>query len=221
MSELRWTLLAIGAVVLLAVWWLGGRKSRRRIPLDENLIDAARDEEPPELTDVLEPGLALDEIEALGRSLQRQVKDNGEPAPSTPDGSMILAIHVARPAQPISALELFPALDDAGLTYGQMDIFHHELEDGREAFSAANMVEPGTFDPTTLVEGISTPGVTLFAVLPGPLSASDTLDRMLACARKLADSLDAEVLDEGRGAMSKQTENALRERVVAFDARHP
>lgn len=221
MSELRWILLAIGVVVLFAVWWLGGRKSRRRIPLDENLIDAARDEEPPELTDVLEPGLDLDEIEALARSLQRQVSEDDGPAHATPEGSMILAIHVARVANPISAIELFPALDDAGLTYGQMDIFHYELDDGREAFSAANMVEPGTFDPTTLVEGISTPGVTLFAVLPGPLSASDTLDRMLKCARKLSELLDAEVLDDGRGVMSKQTENALRERVVAFDARHP
>lgn len=217
MSELRWILLGLGALVLLAVWAFGRRKAPRREPLGENLIDAVHEDDLPELTEVMEPGLDLEEIEALGRSLQRQVRDE-EPLPADAP-QMILALHVSRAARPIDALELFPALDEAGLKYGQMDIFHYELEDGQEAFSVANMVEPGTFDPTTLVEGISTPGVTLFAVLPGPLPAVDTLKRMLGCARGLASTLEAEVLDEGRGVLGRQTENALRERAAEFDAR--
>lgn len=215
MSELRWAILGIGVVVMLAVWALGRKRPPRREPLGENLMDAVRDDDLPELTDVAEPGLDLEEIEALGRSLQREVRDDDDRADRP---QMILAIHVARPARPIEAMELFPALDAAGLSYGQMDIFHYELEDGQEAFSVANMVEPGTFDPTTMIEGISTPGVTMFAVLPGPLSAVDTLQYMTGCARELAKALGAEVLDEGRGALGKQAENALREKAAAFDA---
>jgi FtsZ-interacting cell division protein ZipA len=212
MPELRWILLGIGAVVVIGLWLYGAmRNPRPRI--DDNLIDAAHDAEPPELTDVLEPGLDLDEIEALGRSLQR---DHGD----IDDGPhLILVLHVARPQRPIVAIELFPAFEEAGLTYGSMDIFHHALDDGREAFSVANMVEPGTFDPTVLIEGIETPGVTLFAVLPGPLPAMPTFERMLSCGRRLAEMLGADLLDENRNTFTKQTEAHLRERIAEFQAR--
>ncbi len=81
------------------------------------------------------------------------------------------------------------------------------------------MVEPGTFDPTVLVEGIETPGVTLFAVLPGPLAGRATFERMLSCGRRLAEMLDADLLDENRGAVTRQTEAHLREKIATFEAR--
>lgn len=216
MPELRWILLAIGAIVVLGLWAYGAfRNPRSRV--DDNLIDAAHDAEPPELTDVLEPGLDLDEIEALGRSLQR---GHGGATPDPDDGpKLIIALHVSRAAQPIDGTELFPAFEEAGLEYGSMDIFHHVLDDGREAFSVANMVEPGTFDPTVLVEGIETPGVTLFTVLPGPLAGMPTFERMLSCGRRLAEMLGADLLDESRSAVTRQTEAHLRERIAAFEAR--
>ncbi len=212
MTELRWILLAVGAAVLFAVW-LYGRIAKRpkRRPFDENLIDAVRDDEPPELNDVLEPGLTADEIEALGRGLQREVRDDVED-----DGTgeqLILTLHVARD-RPIPGDILYPALLDEGLAFGRMDIFHSE----DEVFSVANLVEPGTFNPLQ-PEDFETPGISLFAVLPGPLAGGPTLERLLSCARGLATEFNATVLDETRSALTKQTEAHLRERVAAFEAR--
>lgn len=206
MAELRWILLAIGAAVIVAVW-LYGRAAKRpkRRPLDENLIDAVRDDEPPELVDVFDDGLTADEIEALGRSLQREVRDDDE--------ELILTLHVAR-ERPIAGAELYAAMLEEGLGFGRMDIYHAD----DDAFSVANMVEPGTFDPVN-PDAFSTPGVTLFAVLPGPVTAGPTLERMLSCAKGLADALGASVLDETRSVLTRQTESHLRERVVEFEAR--
>ena len=210
MAELRWILLAVGIAALFAVW-MYGRISRRpkRRPFDENLIDAVRDDEPPELRDVLQPGLSPDEIDALGRGLQREVRDELGAGPQ-----LILTLHVAR-ERPISGAELYPALVDAGLAFGRMEIYHHELDGGDDAFSVANMVEPGTFPLSP--DGFETPGVTLFSVLPGPLGAAPTLERLLSCARGLAAALSATVLDDTRSVLTKQTEAHLRERAAAFE----
>ncbi|MEX0899899.1 MAG: cell division protein ZipA C-terminal FtsZ-binding domain-containing protein [Gammaproteobacteria bacterium] len=216
MTELRWILLAVGAAVLFAVW-LYGRIAKRpkRRPFDENLMDAVRDDDPPELNDVLEPGLSAAEIEALGRSLQREVRDD---AGDDASEQLILTLHVSRD-RPIPGDILYPALLDEGLAFGRMDIFHHEADDGAgEVFSVANMVEPGTFNPLQ-PEGFATPGVSLFAVLPGPLAGGPTLERLLSCARGLAAEFNATVLDETRSALTKQTEAHLRERVAEFEAR--
>ena len=210
MPGLRWILLAIGAAVLVGVWAYARFKKRpKRVLLDENLIDAARDGDPP----LLDDGLTPDEIEALGRSLQREVRDDEDAPLTTPSDELILTLHVARDA-PITGAELYPALLEEGLGFGRMDIYHAD----DDAFSLANMVEPGTFDPVA-PDGFTTPGVTLFAVLPGPVASGPTLERMLSCARGLADALDATVLDESRSVLTRQTEAHLRERVTAFEAR--
>ncbi len=216
MPELRWILLAVGVLVIVGLWLYGSRRPPRP-RIDGNLIDAVHDAEPPELTDVLEPGLDLDEIEALGLRVHR-ASGTHTFDPDATGPRLIVALHVARPARPILGIELFPAFEEVGLEYGSMDIFHHVLEDGREAFSCANMVEPGTFDPTVLLEGITTPGVTLFAVLPGPLAGPATFERMLSCGRRLSELLGAELLDENRSAVTKQAEAHLRERIATFEA---
>ena len=215
MAELRWILLAVGIAALLAVW-VYGRASRRpkRRPFDENLIDAVRDDEPPELRDVLEPGLSADEIDALGRGLQREVREDLD-ATDEAGPQLILTLHVARD-RPLTGAELYPAMIDAGLEFGRMDIYHHQTDAGDEVFSVANMVEPGTFNPLQPGD-FETPGVTLFAVLPGPLAAGPTLERLLSCARGLAAALDAAVLDDTRSVLTRQTEAHLRERVAAFE----
>ncbi|MFN2301228.1 MAG: cell division protein ZipA C-terminal FtsZ-binding domain-containing protein [Gammaproteobacteria bacterium] len=209
MAELRWVLLAVGAAVIVAIWLYGryAAKPKRR-PIDENLIDAVRDDL-PELNDVMEPGLRREDIEAL-----RGMRATNAPVTD----EYIVQLHV-KARTPVSGTELFPALIDAGLSFGRMDIFHHLDDSEGEVFSVANMVEPGSFDPLHPETLIETPGVSLFAVLPGPLPGGATLERMLSSARGLADALDGEVLDETRSAMTKQTEAHLRERVAEYEAR--
>ena len=80
----------------------------------------------------------------------------------------------------------------------------------------ANLVEPGNFDLEKMAD-FSTPGLTLFAQLPGPLEGVRLFDEMLATAQRLAALLDGEIQDESHSDMSRQTIEHLREELVEFE----
>jgi cell division protein ZipA len=115
---------------------------------------------------------------------------------------------------------LLSALEMNGLAYGRYQVFHRRHTDGRSLFCVASLVEPGTFD----VARMSTEefkGITLFAVLPGPLEPLLALDEMLAAARGLAQELSGMVQDAKGMPLSPQRAAVLREDVARFQASLP
>ena len=84
-------------------------------------------------------------------------------------------------------------------------------------FSAASLLEPGSFD-LDLMAAQSFPGVSLFAVFPGPVDAAQVFDDMLATARRLADRLGGSLQDERGQSLTAQRILALREELVHFQA---
>jgi cell division protein ZipA len=76
-------------------------------------------------------------------------------------------------------------------------VFHRLHSDGLPLFSIASMVEPGTFDLEKMNETLY-PGVTFFAQLPGPVPGMHALNELVACARRLHQSLGG-VLQDDRG----------------------
>src|SRR5690606_36650767 len=115
--------------------------------------------------------------------------------------------------------DIVVAAEKAGLEFGDLGIFHR-LGRGRKAegpvSSMANMVKPGHFDMATL-DGVETPGVTLFMTLSRPLPALDAWEMMLPTAQRLAALLDAQVLDEGRNALGRQRIAHIRDELRAWD----
>lgn len=114
-----------------------------------------------------------------------------------------------------------PALADAarraGLTFGEMNIFHRRQEGVEQpVFSLANLVAPGDFNPDDW-ELFTSPGVTLFAQLPGPVSALDVWDSMLATATRLTELLDAVILDSNKLQLSRKRIGETRERMRQLD----
>jgi cell division protein ZipA len=94
-------------------------------------------------------------------------------------------------------------------------VFHRKHNDGRTLFCAASLVEPGTFDIARMPEE-EYRGLTLFAVLPGPADALETLDTLIATAADLADTLQGAVQDATGAPLSSQRAEALREDVARF-----
>jgi cell division protein ZipA len=125
----------------------------------------------------------------------------------------------ARAGEMLAGSDVVVAAEKAGLQFGDMGIFHR-LVLGKVAngpvFSMANMVKPGNFDMTQL-DATRTPGVTLFMTLPGPLPALDAWEMLLPTAQRLAELLDAQVLDEGRNALGRQRIAHLRDELRAWD----
>jgi cell division protein ZipA len=132
----------------------------------------------------------------------------------------IITLHVvAREGETIAGPELVVAAERSGLSFGDMDVFHRMVDGYAERgpiFSVVNMLRPGSFDMTR-VQDLRTPGVTFFMTLPGPLRAIDAWDTMLPAAQRFADLLDAQVLDEQRNALARQTIQVVREEMRAWD----
>jgi cell division protein ZipA len=115
---------------------------------------------------------------------------------------------------------LLSALEMNGLAYGRYQVFHRRHVDGRSLFCVASLVEPGTFDVARM-SSEEFKGVTLFAVLPGPVEPLLTVDELLGAARGLAQELSGMVQD-GKGLpMSPQRAAALRDDVARFQASLP
>ena len=62
-----------------------------------------------------------------------------------------------------------------------------------------------------------TPGVTLFMTLPGPVSALDAWDAMLATGQRLAELLDADLMDDNQCLLTRQRIAQIREEMREFD----
>ncbi len=132
----------------------------------------------------------------------------------------IVTLYVAaRAGDMLVGSDIVVAAEKAGLEFGDMGIFHRLVlgknVDG-PVFSMANMVKPGSFDMTQL-DAVRTPGVTLFMTLPGPLRALDAWEMLLPTAQRLAELLDAQVLDEGRNALGRQRIAHIRDELRAWD----
>ena len=82
----------------------------------------------------------------------------------------------------------------------------------------ANALEPGIFDIDTMEEEQFS-ALSFFLKLPGPSRPREALDRMLASARKIAQSLDGELRDEQHSVLTPQTVEHLHERVQEFERR--
>jgi cell division protein ZipA len=138
-----------------------------------------------------------------------------------PGAPVVVTLYVrARDDRRISGLSLLDAAIKAGLRFGEMKIFHRRHRGAtRPVFSMANITRPGSFDPSgwNLFE---TPGVALFMTLPGPVSALDAWDAMLATGQRLSELLDADLLDDNQCLLTRQRISQIREEMREFDRKN-
>jgi cell division protein ZipA len=119
-----------------------------------------------------------------------------------------------------SGSQLMAALELHGLAFGRYQVFHRKHADGRSLFCVASLIEPGTFDVAEMADQ-EYRGVTLFAVLPGPIQPLETMDELLGTARGLAEELSGMVQDAKGMPLSPQRAAALREDIARFQASLP
>lgn len=136
------------------------------------------------------------------------------------DFDKIVSVYlVARAGQSLSGSDLVVAAEKAGLVFGNMNIFHRMVDNHPELgpiFSVANLVKPGYFDLRAIKE-LQTPGVNFFITLPGPISALDAWDTLLPTAQRMAELLDAVLLDEERNALGRQRIANIRDELRVYD----
>src|ERR1700723_2239637 len=164
-AELRWILLALSLVLLAGIWWWGKRRSSQ----------APGDAQLPESTE---------------RSAAAPAQ-----TPNASEQQKIVTVRVCAPGEVRwSGATLLSALELHGLAYGRYQVFHRRHVDGRSLFCVASLIEPGTFDVARM-SAEEFRGITLFAVLPGPVEPLLTVDELLGAARGLAQELSGMVQD--------------------------
>ncbi len=225
MDDLRLTLLIIG-LLILAVMVIGHRKRAQKTKAQANWRVHAKE---PSLGKDNPMGLPQEEELAEHGSedaLEDEKAYREEPvqaslrgfSPPAHEAEQVITLYVRRRD---GGLIAGPALADAarraGLTFGEMNIFHRRQEGVEQpVFSLANLVAPGDFNPDDW-ESFRSPGVTLFAQLPGPVSALDIWDSMLATATRLTELLDAIILDANRLQLSRKRIAETRELMRQLD----
>jgi len=138
------------------------------------------------------------------------------PPRRSPERRKILSLRLSTAPQKIEGAKLQEVLAAELLNHGKYDIFHREHSDGQAIFSIASMVEPGTFDLEKMGETLYT-GVTLFAQLPGPVPGMHALNELVACARRLHQSLGG-VLQDDRGVpLTVHRIERMRQEVREFE----
>jgi hypothetical protein len=213
----------------------GGRQPLREPPLIE-IVDPSV-EGLPDGPDVVSlpvvsatggPELGAAAVERAAQWLaETQPAIQGEaPAPTRklrlewPDDSQrrILALRVvARTGERFTGGAVRQALQGEGFEFGEFDIFHLAIEDGRVELSAANLTKPGSFRLQKM-DTESLLGLNLFAVLPGPRPPLETFERLYTVAGLLAQRLRGEVRDATGQVLSGARLAELRREAAANGA---
>ena len=213
MDGLRWLLLFFGLLVIAGVYLYSRREKPKAPEVDDDPPVARRE---PTLDDDDLPDLDSGKYEAI----EAPALDDAEPSlPQRHDGpqKIVTLRIVGHNKKPFQGDELILSMRGIGLRHGKFGIFHRYdgNDENRTIFSAASLVEPGSFDLANIKEQ-QIPGISLFLVLPGPVDGVEAFDLMMAAARALAQTLDGELLDESGSTLSIQRERYLREEIIQF-----
>lgn len=223
MMLLRLGILVAGLLLIAAIYFFGRPRKPgqgRRTPREP--IAEARTE--PTLGEQLREGPGEDE-----RIAQAEL-DLGPAPRAAPNSDLgrrvseqfdkIVTLYLAaRAGHKLSGPDIVVAAEKAGLVYGHMGVFHRLVENHPErgpVFSVANIMKPGSFDLAN-IQALETPALAFFLTLPAPVTALDAWDAMLPTAQRMAELLDAVVLDDQRNALGRQRIAHIRDELRAYD----
>ncbi len=216
--------IGIAFVVLLLVIVYSSKKKTKssaesavRVEPQLSSEQAAEELAPDELTvneDYKEqPSLGLDENAVSKQHSHIGVRQTEEYE------KIIMLYMAAKSGHSISGAELVLATEKVGLVFGHHNIYHRlaeSMHSNEPVFSMANVMQPGYFD-LSQIDSLQTPGVSFFMTLPGPLTAMQAWDTMLPIAERMAQLLDAVLLDSDRNALGRQRVLHIKEELRAFD----
>jgi len=231
-TTLRWIIIAIGIVILGAIFLFGNpdRKpkpgaSRRKPAADlgrrEPTLDEIDQAEPLELQAQAELPMSriVPELKAVPSSPEPRKREPPKPRkPAGPPPEKIVTLFIrAADQQVITGPDLLQISLKTSMELGDLDIFHRQA-DGTDTpvFSMANALKPGYFDKEAW-NTFETKALVIFLTLPGPMLALDAWDAMLATAKRMADVLNAELVDDEHQPLTRQKEGKIREEMRQFD----
>ncbi|MDH4125814.1 MAG: cell division protein ZipA [Gammaproteobacteria bacterium] len=212
MDGLRWLLLLFGLLVIAGIYFYSRIQKSTPESVETRPIRRA-----PSI------GAGSDDPDAPGEPDQLDADGDAEAedvvvVAKRPSQQKIVTLRVvARNKGAFRGDELILSLRGIGMRSGKFGIYHRYdgNDENRTIFSAASLVEPGSFDLANIKEQ-EIPGISMFLVLPGPVDGTEAFDLMMQAARAIAQTINAEVLDESGCTLSIQRERYMREEIIQF-----
>ena len=242
--ELRIALILIGLAVLAVLYFYGrSKRSTHKFDDDEFDFDSNSLPDPLELDKALELNAKDDkevqeELSEISELVREDLAESprikkttlkhqpslldSKPEEVKQDEKLVVLHVVARHPQKFNGKGIVNLTKELDLEFGDMHIFQKNIErfSGKKAlYSIVNMVKPGTFDLDTMDE-FETPGLSFVMNLPGPEEGLKAFNIMLEAAKKFAERLNGDLLDESRSQLSPQTIAHLQEEVQLFSLKY-
>ncbi len=226
MDNLRVLLMILGIFIIAGIYLWGVGFDHRKAT--HNLKKRRKDLEEPILeTPVIKPREEeldfTDVFRRQGGLFRDEEADPPQEAACLDSGSKpaVIVLYVTAPSGfSFSGDMVREALYSAGLSYGDMRIFHHygvgHSVTTENVFSVANIHEPGTFDLKNM-EALQTEGLVIFMELPAPIDAAVGFEHMLSTAQRLAEVLKGHVRDEKREHLTPETIESIRSYVAGIN----
>jgi cell division protein ZipA len=229
MGALQWALLILGVAAVVAVYFYSRRERKADLRVEPQVSQPKAVPPSDRQMDIFSGGGSKFDEFGVGRP--RRVGaggEDGEPAPGEPSATgsrqipeKIVALLIAeREGTHIFGEQLHAALQAQGLEYGDRQIYHRiDRGAGKTVFSVASLLKPGYLDPAE-AKGFTTPGLTVFMVLPGPVHPVTAFQDMLTTTQALAKALNADVYDGKRRPMTSALAHTMQVEVETFAREH-
>jgi cell division protein ZipA len=232
-STLRWVIIIIGILVLASVFLFGNpnkkrsprasrKKENSKVERLEPTLEQAEWAVEAEVDFEINDEAGQGELPIESPEPEPMVEPASPPKPAGPPPDKIKSLFLmSRDKHIINGAELLQTAINTGMEFGEMNIFHRIYEGSEKpVFSMANAAKPGHFDRDAW-NTFETKGVVLFMTLPGPSDALDAWDSLFATAQRMAEILQADLLDEEHCPFTRQKEAQIREEMREYDRNQP
>ena len=139
-----------------------------------------------------------------------------KPKPPRKDSDdLVIALTIMAPEnERFAGRAVKAALESSNLHFGDLQVYHRFTAGARKQsiFSVANILDPGTLLPDKFTS-LTTPGLLIFARLPGPVNGLAMFDDLLETAQSLTEKLGGTLSDDARQPISESRLEAMRSRI--------
>ena len=203
MNELQIVLLGVAVLAVAGIYWQARRRSNQQ---------AVWRERPKETQmPLFDDDVGVGKPRKAGSRREPSMAD--EPAMSSmPPGILAVSLHQVD-AVPLDPYVLHPALEAAGLSFGEFGYYHKRGADGSNLYSVGAITKPGTLNPDES-ESLRTPGLIFYMELDNlGDKAVSVLEDVITTAESLGAKFDAQLVDNNRQPLTIEGLEALRDSV--------
>ncbi|MDO7667043.1 MAG: cell division protein ZipA [Pseudomonadota bacterium] len=136
-------------------------------------------------------------------------------SPRKDSDDLVIALTIMAPEnERFAGRAVKAALESSNLHFGDLQVYHRFTGGARRQsiFSVANILDPGTLLPDKFIS-LTTPGLLIFARLPGPVNGLAMFDDLLETAQSLTEKLGGTLSDDTREPISESRLEAMRSRI--------